>query len=89
MDIEENKKLPFLDVLVTEKANNILGDQVYRKPTRIDTYMLNHTIIQHKNSQLSIHLYIEFSPSLTMNIYRHNSTIWNKSYKRTDMIKKI
>jgi len=25
MDIEENKKLPFLDVLITKKADNTLG----------------------------------------------------------------
>jgi len=45
-----------LDVLVTKKADNILGHQVYRKPTHTDRYMLNHIITQHKNSQLSSHL---------------------------------
>jgi len=39
MDIEENKKLPFLDVLVTKKADNTLGHQVYRKPTHTDRYL--------------------------------------------------
>jgi len=36
MDIEENKKLSFLNVLVTKKADNTLGHQVYRKPTYTD-----------------------------------------------------
>jgi len=36
---------------VTKKADNILGHQVYRKPTH--RYMLSHIITQHKNSQLT------------------------------------
>ncbi|XP_018307957.1 uncharacterized protein [Mycetomoellerius zeteki] len=37
MDIEENGKLPFLDVLVSKKADGTLGyHQVYRKPTHTD-----------------------------------------------------
>jgi len=39
MDIEKNKKLPFLDLLVTKKADNTLGNQVYRKPTHTDRYL--------------------------------------------------
>jgi len=70
INVEENRKLPFLDILISKKANSILGYQVYRKPTQTDTYMQNRTIIQHKNSLQSIHMYIELSPSLTKNIYR-------------------
>ncbi|XP_011069268.1 PREDICTED: uncharacterized protein LOC105155067 [Acromyrmex echinatior] len=51
IDIEENGKLPFLDVLVSKETNGTLGHQVYRKTTRTDTYMLNHTTTQHKNNQ--------------------------------------
>jgi len=39
MDIEENGKLPFLDVFVSKKADGTLGHQVYRKPTHIDRYL--------------------------------------------------
>jgi len=39
MDTEENGKLPFLDVLVTKKADSTLGHQVYRKPTHTDRYL--------------------------------------------------
>ncbi|XP_011050589.1 PREDICTED: uncharacterized protein LOC105143787 [Acromyrmex echinatior] len=77
INIEENGKLSFLAVLVSEKADGTLGHQVYRKQhTQIDTYYggaeSHHH--QHKNNLQSIHLYIELSPSLTKNIYRQNST---------------
>jgi len=76
MDIEENKKLPFLDVLVTKKADNTLDHQMYRKPTHTDTYL--HAESYHhpaQNSQLSTYLYIKLLQSLTKNTYRWNSTI--------------
>jgi len=55
IDIEENGKIPFLDVFVAKKANDILGHQVYRKSThtQIDTYMPS-TTTQHKNSLQSL-----------------------------------
>jgi len=39
MDIEKDKKLPFLDVLITKKADNTLNHQVYRKPIHTDRYL--------------------------------------------------
>jgi len=42
IDIEENGKLPFLDILISKKADGTLGHQVYRKPTHTDTYMPSH-----------------------------------------------
>ncbi|KAJ8919385.1 hypothetical protein NQ315_016478 [Exocentrus adspersus] len=39
MEVEENGKLPFLDVLVSRKADGTLGHTVYRKPTHTDRYM--------------------------------------------------
>ncbi|XP_018309188.1 uncharacterized protein [Mycetomoellerius zeteki] len=38
MDIEENGKIPLLDILVSKKADGTLGHQVYRKPTHTDRY---------------------------------------------------
>jgi len=61
-----NVFLPFLDVLVSKKADGILGHQVYRKPTHIDRYLHAETH-QHKNSLQSTHLYIELSPLPSLN----------------------
>jgi len=52
-----------------------IGHQVYRKPTDRYLHAESHHHNKHKNSQLSIHLYIELSSSLTKNTYRWNSTI--------------
>jgi len=45
---KENKKLPFLDVLVTKKVDNILGHQVYRIPTHTDRYLHAETSLSTK-----------------------------------------
>jgi hypothetical protein len=39
MEIENNKKLPFLDVLVVGKPEGMLGHGVYRKPTQTNKYL--------------------------------------------------
>jgi len=39
MERKEDRKLSFLDVLLTKKANGRLGYQVYRKKTHIDRYL--------------------------------------------------
>jgi hypothetical protein len=39
MEIEEDGRLPFLDVLITRKQDGTLGHQVYRKPTHTDRYL--------------------------------------------------
>jgi len=49
MDIEENKKLPFLDVLVTKKSDNILDHQMYRKLTHTARYL--HAELHHHPAQ--------------------------------------
>lgn len=38
MEVEQNGKLAFLDVLVCEKPNNIPGHEVYRKQTCTNRY---------------------------------------------------
>ncbi|XP_031847206.1 uncharacterized protein LOC116433359 [Nomia melanderi] len=52
MEIESNKSLPFLDVLVTRKPDGSLGHQVYRKPTHTDRYLnaSTHHHPAHKDS---------------------------------------
>jgi len=66
--IEENGKLPFLDVLVSKKTD-LRSSSTENQYTQIDIYVPS-TTNQHKNSLQSIHLYIELSPSLIKNIYR-------------------
>ncbi|KYM77118.1 hypothetical protein ALC53_12413 [Atta colombica] len=39
VDIEKNRKLPFLDVLVSKKVDGTLGHQMYRKSTHTDRYL--------------------------------------------------
>ena len=39
MELEENSKIPFLDVLISRKEDGTLGHQVYRKKTHIDSYL--------------------------------------------------
>ncbi|XP_018355594.1 PREDICTED: uncharacterized protein LOC108756348 [Trachymyrmex septentrionalis] len=62
-----------LHVLVSKKANGILGHQVYRKPTHTDRYL--HAESHHHSSQKqsAINSLVHRAPSLTKNIYRQNS----------------
>ena len=39
MDIEENRSLPFLDVLVSRNSDGSISHQVFRKKTHIDRYL--------------------------------------------------
>jgi hypothetical protein len=38
METEVNKKLPFLDVLITRKEEGLFGFEIYRKPTHTNKY---------------------------------------------------
>jgi hypothetical protein len=51
MELEENGKIPFLDVLISRKEDGTLGHQVYRKKTHIDSYL--HANSYHHPSQKS------------------------------------
>ncbi|XP_015120759.1 uncharacterized protein LOC107043690 [Diachasma alloeum] len=59
MEIEEQKSLPFLDVLVPRNEDGSLGHRVYRKPTHTDRYL--HASPHHhpslKNSVISSLMY--------------------------------
>jgi hypothetical protein len=39
MEVEQNKTLPFLDVLVSRRSDGSLGHSVYRKSTHTDLYL--------------------------------------------------
>jgi len=39
MELEENGKIPFLDVLISRKEDGTLGHQVYRKKTHTNSYL--------------------------------------------------
>jgi hypothetical protein len=38
METEVNKKLPFLDILITRKEEGNFGFEIYRKPTHTNKY---------------------------------------------------
>ncbi|CAG9836786.1 unnamed protein product [Diabrotica balteata] len=49
MEVENNRSLPFLDVLVTSKPNGRLGHSVYRKKTHTNRYL--HASSHHHPAQ--------------------------------------
>lgn len=65
MEIEENGKLPFLDVLVTKKADNTLGHQVYRKPTHTNRYLHAESHHHPAQKQSAIHSLVHRALSIS------------------------
>ena len=55
MEIEENGRLPFLDIDIYKKEDGSLGHKVYRKPTHtnLDLHQLSHHHPANKHSVLS------------------------------------
>ena len=55
MEMEENGRLPFLDIDIYKKTTGSLGHKVYRKPTHTNRYLhqLSHHHPAHKHSVLS------------------------------------
>jgi hypothetical protein len=49
MEVEQNKTLPFLDVLVSRRSDSSLGHSVYRKSTHTDLYL--HAKSAHQPAQ--------------------------------------
>ncbi|XP_046393751.1 uncharacterized protein LOC124161474 [Ischnura elegans] len=39
MEVENNRRLPFLDILIERKENGNIGHSVYRKPTHTELYL--------------------------------------------------
>ena len=39
MEVEENERIPFLDVLIYRKLDGSLGHKVFRKKTHTDNYL--------------------------------------------------
>jgi len=75
MDIEENKKLPFLDILVTKKANNTLGHQVYGKLTHTDRYL--HAESHHHPAQKQSAINSLVHRAFTISDKKHLQTEFN------------
>jgi len=76
--------------LSLKKADNTLGHQVYRKPTHTDRYLHAKSHHHPAQKQSAINSLVRRAFTISdKDTYRRNSTIWNKLYKRTDMIKKL
>ena len=56
-EIESEGKLPFLDLLITQKDTGAVNLQIYRKPTHTDQYLnfSSHYPIEHKLSVVRTH----------------------------------
>ena len=59
IDIQENGKLPFLNLLVSKKADGTLGHQVYRKPTHTDRYLYVESHHHPSQKQSAINSFVE------------------------------
>ena len=55
MEIEKEKRIFFLDVLITRKEDNLITCRVYRKNTQTRTYLHenSHHFPPHKNGVIS------------------------------------
>ena len=77
MEIEENGRLPFLDIDLYKKGDGSLGHKVYRKPTHTDLYLhqLTHQHPANKHSVLSS--LIQRAQPYVIKIPSHRN--WNSS----------
>jgi len=62
MEIEIDKSLPFLEVLISQKIDGSLTHQVYHKNTHTDQYI--HAHYHHNSSQKSVVLKTLISQTL-------------------------
>ena len=77
MDIEKNGKLPFLNVLVSKKADGTLDHQVYRKLTHTDRYLHESHHLAQKQSTINSLVHRDFT------IYKEISTDRTQSLKNS------
>ncbi|XP_046407905.1 uncharacterized protein LOC124172509 [Ischnura elegans] len=49
MEMEKDRRIPFLDVIVNRRIDGSLGHEIYRKPTHTDRYLIAHS--RHHPSQ--------------------------------------
>ncbi|KYM76147.1 hypothetical protein ALC53_13434 [Atta colombica] len=85
IDIEKNGKLPFLDVLVSKKADDTLSYQVYRKSTHrylYDDPELHHHSVQ-KQSAINSLVHRAFIISDKEHLQKTQSLKTNLTEKRT------
>jgi len=79
MDIGKNGKLPFLNVLVSKKADGTLGHQVYRKLTYTDRYLHESHHLAQKQSAINSLVHRDF----TISMYKEISTDRTQSLKNS------
>jgi len=86
IDIKVNGKFPFLDVLVSKKADGTLNHQVYRKSTQ--TRHLHAESHHYPQKQFAINSFIH--RAFTISDKEHLQTQFNhlKPYRKTDMKQK-
>ncbi|XP_025155083.1 uncharacterized protein LOC112588648 isoform X1 [Harpegnathos saltator] len=91
MEVEQNKQIPFLDVLVRRNEDGTLSHRIYRKPTHTDRYL--HAISHHhpaqKKSVISFLVYralkISETASLDEELEHLNRTSTNNGYESKDI----
>ncbi|XP_071440278.1 uncharacterized protein [Hetaerina americana] len=94
MELEKNKQIPFLDVLVKRKEDGGLGHAVYRKATHTDRYLnsLSHHHPAQKASLVAtiVHRAYELSEAESLSAEKkHIMTALQKNgYKRSVVLKR-
>ncbi|XP_071442511.1 uncharacterized protein [Hetaerina americana] len=93
MELEKNKQIPFLDVLVKRKEDGSLGHAVYRKATHTDRYLnsLSHHHPAQKASlvELLVHRAYELSDAESLSAEKkHTMTALQKNVYKSSVVLK-
>src|SRR5436190_11970228 len=95
MEVENNRSLPFLDVLVTRKEDGTLGHSVYRKPAHTDRYLnaASHHHPLQKNAVLNTlanrALKISDKENIDSEIKHLVATLQQNGYSKSSVIRAI